>query len=517
MSQDCDSNHIGLEKFDSLGEADKSRLNRLIDKFKQLLGSLPDYLILSPGRVNIIGDHVDYHGFDVLPMAIEKAILCAIRTVDDQKNQLRLFNTDTERHLNWSGTHSFKYGANLHKSHEWQNYILCGYHGVLAEQVLQISPADVLSSSRRLSSNSSELYEADQHLEALRSIDIVVESDLPEASGLSSSSALVCASAMATLLLLQRSSSSGKSNDNLMPEIDKRRLASSCAKYEHLIGTQGGGMDQAVILTARKSYAKHIQFSPTLKCTDVRLPGEIVWLVAHSGVRCPKAASSGFNSRVLETRLGAAVITKYLSESASDADYSLTLRQVKDKFLGGRSTQEIIELLRKHIFRGKDCFSIDELGLCLGLTRGELVERFSTSESFLTRCLNNEVHLLSRCEHVFEEADRVERFRLGCIEGAELTTLGRTMSDSHESLMEKYDCSHPELDRIVKIALGAGAIGARLTGAGWGGCVIVMTTVRDFQAVVEQLTGNCEFLFRSEPQSGCRIVQLNPEASNKSQ
>lgn len=514
MPQNCDSNFTEFTNVESFDETDTARLNSSIEKFEEIVGYSPDYLLLSPGRVNIIGDHVDYHGFDVLPMAIEKSISVACRIVDDQKNQLRIHNVDSTRHPSWTGVHSFKYGADLHKSHEWQNYILCGYHGVLAEQILQTNPSDVFSFSQTLCENQPQLASADQQLQNLKSLDIVVESDLPEASGLSSSSALVCASAMATLLLLQHSTSDGDSNS--IASIDRRKLASSCAKYEHLIGTQGGGMDQAVILNAQKGYAKHIQFTPVLKCWDVCLPENVVWLVAHSGVRCPKAASSGFNSRVLETRLGAAMIAKALGNAALDDNRTMTLRQVKDKFLAGKTVEEIIDLLRRMVFRDKDCFTIDEVCSILEITRKELIARFNTSDDFLTKCLDNEVHLLSRCEHVFEEADRVEKFSIGsCVDGADVTSLGRAMYNSHRSLREKYDCSHPELDKIVEIALSAGAAGARLTGAGWGGCAIVMTTIQNSSAVADKLKDNCEFLFKTEPQSGCRIVRLHSHVANK--
>ncbi|XP_046687318.1 N-acetylgalactosamine kinase-like, partial [Homalodisca vitripennis] len=57
-----------------------------------------------------------------------------------------------------------------------------------------------------------------------------------------------------------------------------------------------------------------------------------------------------------------------------------------------------------------------------------------------------------------------------------LTFLGQLMSQSHSSLRDLYQCSHPQLDRLVSVATAAGALGARLTGAGWGGCIVALTT-----------------------------------------
>lgn len=48
------------------------------------------------------------------------------------------------------------------------------------------------------------------------------------------------------------------------------------------------------------------------------------------------------------------------------------------------------------------------------------------------------------------------------------------MNQSHTSCRDLYDCSSPELDELVRRSLELGAFGARLTGAGWGGCMLAM-------------------------------------------
>ena len=51
----------------------------LTDKFKGIYGSHPDFIARAPGRVNIIGEHIDYEGYGVLPAAIEKDCLIAVK------------------------------------------------------------------------------------------------------------------------------------------------------------------------------------------------------------------------------------------------------------------------------------------------------------------------------------------------------------------------------------------------------------------------------------------------------
>jgi len=77
--------------------------------------------------------------------------------------------------------------------------------------------------------------------------------------------------------------------------------------------------------------------------------------------------------------------------------------------------------------------------------------------------------------HVVEEMARVE-LGIDRLDHGDLVAFGRLMTESHYSLRDLYRCSHPELDRIVdEITQVPGIFGARMTGAGWGGCVVALT------------------------------------------
>ncbi|MED6293196.1 N-acetylgalactosamine kinase [Characodon lateralis] len=84
--------------------------------------------------------------------------------------------------------------------------------------------------------------------------------------------------------------------------------------------------------------------------------------------------------------------------------------------------------------------------------------------------------LHQRAKHVYGEAARVIRFKSVCDAGSAetITMLGELMNQSHASCRDLYECSCPELDQLVDICLKAGAVGSRLTGAGWGGCAVSM-------------------------------------------
>jgi len=77
--------------------------------------------------------------------------------------------------------------------------------------------------------------------------------------------------------------------------------------------------------------------------------------------------------------------------------------------------------------------------------------------------------------HVVEEMARVQA-GIDRLDHEDLVGFGRLMTESHYSLRDLYRCSHPELDRIVdEITRVPGIFGARMTGAGWGGCVVALT------------------------------------------
>jgi galactokinase len=79
-----------------------------------------------------------------------------------------------------------------------------------------------------------------------------------------------------------------------------------------------------------------------------------------------------------------------------------------------------------------------------------------------------------RVQHVATENDRV-RATVEALGRGDLQALGALFAASHASLRDDYEVSTPALDRVVEAALAAGAIGARMTGGGFGGSVVALT------------------------------------------
>ena len=65
--------------------------------------------------------------------------------------------------------------------------------------------------------------------------------------------------------------------------------------------------------------------------------------------------------------------------------------------------------------------------------------------------------------------------------------LGRLMTESHLSCSINYECSSPQLDELTKLARESGALGSRLTGAGWGGCCVSLVKKDDLTSFLDKV------------------------------
>uniref|UniRef100_A0A3Q3DJY0 Galactokinase 2 n=1 Tax=Hippocampus comes TaxID=109280 RepID=A0A3Q3DJY0_HIPCM len=215
--------------------------------FERQYGRSALFYACAPGRVNLIGEHIDYCGFSVLPMAIEQNIFAAVS-------------------LNFN---FFPYEIVIDRDNpKWYYYFLCGVKGIQEKFGIAHLPGMVC----------------------------VIDGNVPPSSGLSSSSALVCCAGLVTMEANQKS-------------LSKVALAEICAKCERYIGTEGGGMDQSISFLAEKGTAKLIDFEP-LRATDVRLPDGVVFVISNCCVEMNKAASSHFNIRVVECRIATKMLAQ---------------------------------------------------------------------------------------------------------------------------------------------------------------------------------------------------------------
>ncbi|XP_033023696.1 N-acetylgalactosamine kinase isoform X1 [Lacerta agilis] len=409
----------------SIQLVEEPRLLKLKKMFISKFKSTPKFYARAPGRVNLIGEHIDYCGYAVLPMAIEQDILIAAEPL----------NTPAIHLANTNPLYSdFTTNANNIQINQmeplWHNYFLCGAKGI----------------------------EDHFSLDSPSGMNCLVEGTIPPSSGLSSSSALVCCAGLVTLM----------ANEKTLPKVE---LAELCSKSERYIGTEGGGMDQSICFLAEKGTAKLIEFNP-LRATDVRLPEGVAFLIANSCVEMNKAATSHFNIRVMECRLAAKLLAK---SRGLDWKAVAKLQEVQVKLK--LSLEEMLAVVEE-VFHPEP-YSIEEIGKNLGISSKELrTQILSQNTQDVTS-----FKLYQRAKHVYSEAARVLEFKKICTEAPEdaVQLLGDLMNQSHASCKDLYECSCPELNQLVDICLQFGAIGSRLTGAGWGGCTVSMVPVEKLE------------------------------------
>lgn len=399
----------------------------LVALFREAFGADPTHASRAPGRVNLIGEHTDYNGLPVLPMALQREVRLVLRPRDD--GRIRLVNADAG-----FGSVDFEVGVHIEPGPggHWGNYVK--------------APAQEL---------------ARRHA-AWRGFDGALSSDVPVASGLSSSSALVNAVGLALATLNEVG-------------LEGLALADVMAEAERYTGTRGGGMDQAISMAGRAGHAARIDFLP-LRLRHIPVPQDWRFLVADTCVRAEKSgpAQAAYNRRRQECEEALPPV----AEEAARAG------------LVPRVPRGYAALLRSvHVD--------DAVAAAERVLEGNLLRRF---------------------RHVATENDRVATAQDFLMQ-ADHAGFGELMDASHGSLRTDFAVSSAELDELVALAKEGGAAGARLTGAGFGGCIVALASMDTVDEVLEALvTGYYEprglsdrlddRLFLAAPSEGASFLAL---------
>lgn len=396
----------------------------IIKAFSDTFGTKPSFLVTAPGRINLIGEHTDYNGFPVLPISIPYSITAAGRPRRDATVRIANLNR-------LYTSHSFEIAYDIPRLQEghWANYVKAAAHSL------------------------THIYGD------LKGMDILFHGTIPVSAGLSSSSALVIASA---LLILT-------ANGLSIEPID---LAELMAEGERYVGTQGGGMDQAICLLGRKDHAVRIDFFP-LRFSYVPFPAGYSVVVAHSLVRAAKTENALFlyNRRPAECRLATAII---------NAVYQLDPPINRLGNLPGKP--QFLSVLREpaafvlETFK-RESYTLTDIAGITGETGDEIIDRYLMTRDGIPMPVPPEGFFIrQRAHHIFSEALRVDR-SCNALNDNDIDSFGELMNESHESCDSLYGISTPELNLLVMIMRKNGASGARLTGAGFGGCAVAL--VRD--------------------------------------
>lgn len=261
-------------------------------------------------------------------------------------------------------------------------------------------------------------------------------------------------------------------------------------------------MDQAIAFLGTKNTAQYIEWNP-LRNTPIHLPKDSLFVIANSLSEANKAASSDFNQRVVECRLGCRMMAKKAALNWRTVEKFAVLQQMLNFSL------DEMENLAKDCIK-QESYSKADLIEVFGITEEELLKSLLTPNTQEI----NKFYVRPRALHVFQEAQRVEKYRRAAEEN-NLKEMSSLMRESHRSLHELYDCSSPHLDELVRIADSMEKIGARLTGAGWGGCIIALCSSIDkcTEFITELRTKYYSKLAHMEGQSLDNVVFISSSES----
>ncbi len=346
-------------------------IDNLQKQFVKTFGSQPQKTFFAPGRINLIGEHLDYNGGYVLPCAISLGTYGVVAQRNDQQINFYSLNFPNSGIIHASLT-NLKYQV----KHDWANYLL-GMIWILVKQGYQIN----------------------------HGFDLLIAGDLPNGAGLSSSAAM-------ELLM-------GKILLNLFNlPINNLELAMNGQKVENdYIGVNSGIMDQFAIAMGKQDQAILLN-TDTLQYQYVPLQlAEYAIVIMNTNKR-----------RELQT-------SKY-NERRHECEHALHLLQQ----------------------------DVAIHNLC-DLNKAQFDE--------YTYLLNNDT-LIRRTRHVVFENQRVLQVQHALMKH-DLTTMGHLLNASHISLHYDYAVTGKELDTLVAAAWQRkNVLGARMCGAGFGGCAIAI-------------------------------------------
>jgi galactokinase len=349
--------------------------DQLLKEFRSRFQKDPDHLFFCPGRVNLIGEHIDYNGGKVMPCAISLGTYLAVSK--NTTNEFRLQSLDfpetaaipVKDHFKKSGT-------------SWFNYPI-GVFNLLAEKGHNLT-----------------------------GLDMVFSGNLPIGSGLSSSASIE----ILTIFM---------ANEMFGLNISRKDMAILCKKVENdFIGVNSGIMDQFAVAMGKKDHAILLDCE-TIEHTYLPLQLGKYTLAIINTNKTRKLEESKYNERFDECQRALAAIQTQVS------------------------IQNLCDL--------------------------------STADFILHKHLVNDPVLEKRALHVVAENDRVHQ-AANALHANDLSLFGKLMYASHYSLQELYEVSGEELDTIVAFCKSYNECpGARMTGAGFGGCAIALVDKKCFE------------------------------------
>lgn len=481
-------------------EEKRELLLSLLKLHKEKFGNEEVIIVRAPGRINLMGRHIDHQGGDVNLIAIDQEIFITAALRKDSKilaynideNSFKNFQVDfsslNSRILkNWNEIINSEDLVSEFRSSggSWDNYIKAAYLRIVNR------------------------YNNEQILGA----NLCISGNIMIAAGLSSSTALTVGTFHAILELNKI-------------EMGDDEIINLCTEAEWFVGTRGGSADQIAIKFGKLNEINHVKLFPlSLNCLE--FPKNCDLIIFNSQIIADKSGSKKdiFNERILAYDIGFHLIKMSFPQLKSKLHY---LRDFNPENLNLKST-ELIKLLSKL----PEYVNFNEIPKILGNKWDEIKENYSFNE------IPQHIPIRKVIVYGISECERSKMFykflKIGDVKSA-----GKLMYISHNgdrvllfdrnfksSLYENevndiklekfinanininqisggYGCSIPEIDFIIDLVKDYnGVLGAQLSGAGMGGCAMILVEKKKQDTIKKLINNNYMKYFKKKCSISC--------------
>lgn len=462
----------------------------LLRAFIEKYGDKPVVISRSPGRVNLLGRHIEHRGGSINVMSINReTLLVASPREDDTVN---MANTNP-------GFKEFSFSIlDVIKSStdDWIEFIE-------SEKILKMVRDTRGDWSNYVKAGILRIQLTDKH-RLLCGMDMLFSGNIPMAAGLSSSSSIVVATNEAIIKL------------NKIKDIKTKDFIHLCGEGEWFVGSRGGAGDHAAMKCSKRDMITHLEFCPFEIKQSVPFPSGYRIVVANSFVEAKKSAGAKdlFNQKVACYEIGFMLIKKLFPEYDSKLNY---LKDINPTNLGVPQSR-IYEMLLKLPERitPKQAYELlpEKSDIIEKLEKTYTLPEYYEIRSVIlygiSECIRAEkcIELLEakdyeavgRLMNVSHNGDRVYENGKPYDYRASDSYIKRLIQDLKSEDAQKvadaqlynqpggYACSTETIDRIVDhVKCFDGVLGCELSGAGLGGCIIILVKKQRAKALIDDL------------------------------
>ena len=480
-------------------------------------------LVRSPGRLNVMGRHVDHQGGNCNLMTISFETVYFASPRDDDRITLTHCNEDA------FGDRSFQI-SELVADLPWKDWDTLVASDKLKKMIREYG----VDWSNYIQAAVLRLQKHFPNI-PLRGMDMVIGGNVPMAAGLSSSSSLLVGAAEAAVCI---------NGLNVPPD----QLVNLCGEGEWFVGTCGGSADHAAVKLGQRGGVVKVKFFDFGIVEKVSFPEGYSMIVCDSGIKARKSsnAKDQFNHRISCYKIGFQLVKKFFPQYAESLHY---LRDISTEHLKVSLSQ-----IYKILFALPEKATLPELktllpdvdldAICSGHQppadglypiRGVVLfglAEMQRSAAYADALKKGDVGFIGKLMAISHDGDRVARFdenwnetpwisrcdnayiieRLNDLESGDVERVTRSQLIYQPGA---YSCSLPAIDRMVDIASRTeGVLGAQLAGAGLGGCMMILAKNEAIpqlrQNLIEQYyrpAGIPEVILVSAPIAGAGAVK----------